>query len=428
MAAPVPVPVLLAASAKAPAVIRCKSKVYTQLSDEENRIAKEDEELLKRVEAGDLDFVLASKRRAPDLDIADEHKVTAVHKAMRQRKEGKPSDAILRVLIERGAHVDVADNQGETPIVHAIKFDNQPAIKTLLAAKDAGGEWVVDRLQVNSKTGNTLMHCAAWYDRDEAAALLLDTEAFTRDVLALANHAGQTPMHVASFRATPGLIEKLVAAGSDPEAKTTNPKTIAETPLQLASDLGKPENVASINALTSAVHALRFASRMKRRRNAAAAKRAAVVMPPVDAEHAAFTSSATAAAVDTAVLTLRLEGSLQLFTADVEDALIVKLAKAAQLPVEHVVVLSRTAGSVILELAARDPTQAPTAAAAQTALNPWAAVESATPAELSAAFGHTVLERTVATRPVPVVLPSPRRATPGYRALPAVQSPRAPPA
>merc|ERR1719262_2146921 len=50
-------------------------------------------------------------------------------------------------------------------------------------------------------------------------------------------------------------------------------------------------------------------------------------------------------------LQLTLDFDFKMFTTDVEDALIVKLAKKASVKPEECIVLSKTAGSVILEIA-----------------------------------------------------------------------------
>ena len=369
--------------------LRMKPQKYRQMSSEETAQMASDDAFMRLIDDGDWKAVEESKRNgADDLNIADEMGSTAVHKAMRSG-DGK----IVKVLIDRGAYVEFTDSQGARPVALAVRYDNAEALDVLLNVKDAEGKYVVDRLQTVTTNGNTLMHEAAWYGRDDAAKRLLATGAFTKEVLEQTNKDGQTPMHIAAFRACTPFIQILTEAGADVNAPSRNPRTQSETPMAMATSMGKKENAKYLQELSVAINSIKFASRMKRRR--AEARRAQdqqkTTAPPVEgAEH---------------IISLKFDGELRLFTADLEKSFIARLAMFANVPEEHLVVVSRTAGSVILEIVVRDP------AAADVAQK----VDVASLEDLSGALDCKMLAKSAQVR-VPKLPPT--RATPDYRATP----------
>ena len=255
----------------------------------------------------------------------------------------------------------------------------------LLALKNANGSRVVDLKQTIALTGNTLLHECAWYDRTDCARTILATGAFTKEDLNTAvNKAGQTVMHVACFQAAPPFIQLLTEYGGDIDAPCSNGgRFVARTPQQLAESLGKPANAAYLKELKVAITAIRFAARMRRRRQA---------------QRKANTC-----------LQLTLDFDFKMFTTDVEDALIVKLAKKASVKPEECIVLSKTAGSVILEIAI-------TASNSDDAL---AKINRTSLESLSEALELTVLSRSVGP-PGEANAKKTRRSTPDYKASPAM--------
>ena len=185
--------------------------------------------------------------------------------------------------------------------------------------------------------------------------------------------------------------------------------------------MGKTENAKFLQDLSVAMASIRFASRMKRRANAKKSPAKSPSEEPVktsgesDAQPTKCIVPPSAKVPSSAVegaaaptMELRFEGTLQLFTADLEKAFLVQLAKYVDVPAEHLHVLSRTAGSVILSIAVHGEH-------AERALG---AIADAELTELSEALGQTMLSKRVlpltATKPAPVTTVP---ATPEYKAI-----------
>ena len=397
--------------------IRVQQKVFVQVSEEETKRAEADAALLRAVESGDLAAIEKFDRRDLDLNVADEFRNTAVHKAMRQGVD------ILKYLTSRGAYPEFADSEGARPIAHAIRYDNADAVEHLLSLKGEDGKCAIDLLQTITKSGNTLLHEAAWFDRPDSVKLLLATGAYDKAAMERSNLAGQTAMHVASFRSTTELIQQLAESGASVDTGTSSSRHIKETPMQMATAMGKDANAKYIQELGVAIQAIKFASRMRRRKNAKKPAKA-------DAE-------------PSSVMNLRFDFDLKFFTADLEKAFIAKLATAVEVPPEQLFVLSRTAGSVILEIDVRDP-----ANMAATSKRVLSKVETMSLEDLSTALGYKMLEKSIGPRKATaeVVPPklelsaaeinksasdskltprdSPRRSTPGFNAIEQIGSAR----
>ena len=97
------------------------------------------------------------------------------------------------------------------------------------------------------------------------------------------------------------------------------------------------------------------------------------------------------------VLHMRIDYDLKLFTADLEKSFIAKLAKHVECLPHEIVVLSKTAGSVIFEIELK-PAAAGNKSSAQLAAKALAKIETSSIDDLSAALGYTVMERSVGAR------------------------------
>lgn len=83
---------------------------------------------------------------------------------------------------------------------------------------------------VDSITGNSLLHQAALESNERAAIFLVCHNANVDHC----NHQGETPMHVASSRGLPNLVQVLLQYGADPNLQT-NLKVKKVMPLFIAS-------------------------------------------------------------------------------------------------------------------------------------------------------------------------------------------------
>ena len=396
---------------------RVKTKTFVQLSDAEQAVIEQDTAFLKAVEANNVEAVLKSERKdAADLNVADEMKSSAVHKASRL-----PDTRILDFLIENGACLLYTDAEGAQPVSLAIKYDNVHAMGKLLDAKAESGEYLVDLAQVSEASGDTLFHTAAWYDRLDCASLLIKTHE-ARGVplnLSVPNKQGQTAVHVASFRSGVNFLSLLASVGGSLDALTSNPRHLKETPIDAALSMGKTENAQHLKDLQVAIRALRFAVKMRARRNRAAeAKRAKAAAETTAAAEKVDKAAEQAAGGEAppSVLTLRFEGTLELFTADLEKAFIARLAKHAGVAEEALVVLSKTAGSVVLDVEVVAASPADVARAIAT-------VDGASLDELSAALDVKMLSKSVRAKAKEAIAAEEERsrtprATPGFSPMP----------
>jgi len=371
-----------------------RSTVLENPTAKEQERAEQDEAFLKDIQDKNVTAIKDCGRKNSDLNIVDKFGSTAVHHAA--RCEGD-NIVILEHLIKNGAYVEHEDRDGARPIAHAIRWDNIAAVEMLLGLKNKDGSRVVDLKQKIHSSAHSLLHEAAWYDRAEVCELLFKTGAFTKDDLALENKSGQSVMHVAVIRARPEFLELLVANGGDVDAPcNANGRFLSVSPAQLATNLGKPANAKLLGEMSVAIQSIRFATKMKAKRKAAHNNPAA----------------------QPSVLHMKLDYDLKLFTADLENAFIAKLAKHADIPPSEVLVLCKTAGSVILELELRGA-NAPKA---------LAKMETSGEEELSEVLGYKVVSRSVGPRSGSAVggaeasdpsVKSPR-ATPGYNPSPAM--------
>jgi cytohesin len=123
---------------------------------------------------------------------------------------------MAKLLLDRGASVNMANDNGATPLHRAIEH---PAVVALLI--DRGAE-----VNASDGRGRTPLHWAARYTDTRTVASLLDSGA---DVEAT-DHAGETPLHRAAMWGQIQLMEAVIAAGADIDARAN----FDTTPLHFA--------------------------------------------------------------------------------------------------------------------------------------------------------------------------------------------------
>ena len=122
------------------------------------------EALIKAVDAGYLDIIVALLDKGADVDARDSLGETALQKAV---KLGH--DKIIRILIDRGADINVQDRFGETAILKCAK-NGKKKIATLLLERGAN-------VNVKNVENETALIKAVENGYDKIVALLLNNHA-----------------------------------------------------------------------------------------------------------------------------------------------------------------------------------------------------------------------------------------------------------
>ncbi|XRA97454.1 receptor-interacting serine-threonine kinase [Pycnococcus provasolii] len=220
-------------------------------------------------------------RQREDCNKPDLEEVAPIHIAAR---EGY--DECLRILIRAKATVDGADNSGHTPIMHAVRNGHVACLKMLI---DAGGISRGSTPWDNSVAGNAsvVMRIAVGKNQPECLRMLIVDAGISADILLptlfkpKAGPPGQhmymtplhlavlvggrvkcieilinaganvniscsdkrrTPMHVAAFNGDATLMQMLIDAGADVNAKDGE----GATPMKYAAQNGHKECVKLI--------------------------------------------------------------------------------------------------------------------------------------------------------------------------------------
>ena len=108
---------------------------------------------------------------------------------------------VAMFLIENGANVNVADANGNTPLVFIINKTGNPKVTQRLLEKGAS-------VNTQNRTGETALMYAAWHGYSTIVQLLLENRA---DVT-LKNKQGNTALTLAESKGHPEIVEMLKAA------------------------------------------------------------------------------------------------------------------------------------------------------------------------------------------------------------------------
>ena len=133
--------------------------------------------------------------------------------------------AVCQVLIDAGADIETKNDKGRSPLHAASCFGKLGTVKMLVRA-GAG-------VRVADNTGATCLMLAAYYGHTETVCYLVGLPDV--EVNYAANDDGFTALHCAVQEGHPDVVEVLIDAGADIEARTTE----ASTPLHYACENGK---------------------------------------------------------------------------------------------------------------------------------------------------------------------------------------------
>ncbi|XP_055995316.1 ankyrin repeat and sterile alpha motif domain-containing protein 1B-like [Ostrea edulis] len=152
--------------------------------------------------------------------------------------QGKPN--IVRMLLEKGAKVNVKDVRGSLPIHHAAMKGHNEVVKILI---DAGSE-----IDTQDKNGWTALHCAAYWSKPDVVKCLLK---YGADVH-IQNKDQRTALHETARSQQMGdfdlgeIAHGLIEAGSDVNAKSSDLGEADFTGLMFASYHNHPEVASAL--------------------------------------------------------------------------------------------------------------------------------------------------------------------------------------
>ena len=138
----------------------------------------------------------------------------ASSQTLKEALDKKDTVAVLQ-LLKKGGNVNIADENGTTPLMNACRWADEAMVHFLLAHGATP-----DRPR--SPKGRTpLMIACAYYSGKSICSMLIDKGA---DVNAFAND-GSTPLMLAAQNAKLDVVALLLKKGARPNTKDTNGKT-----------------------------------------------------------------------------------------------------------------------------------------------------------------------------------------------------------
>lgn len=152
--------------------------------------------------------------------------------------QGKPD--IVRMLLEKGAKVNVKDVRDNLPIHHAAMKGHTEVVQILI---DAGSE-----INTQDKNGWTALHCAAYWNKPDVVKCLLKNEADVN----IENKDKRSALHETARSQEKGdfelgeIAQRLIEAGSDVNAKSSDLGEADFTGLMFASYHNHPEVASAL--------------------------------------------------------------------------------------------------------------------------------------------------------------------------------------
>jgi ankyrin repeat protein len=175
-------------------------------------------------EKGNANVVAVLLEKGADVDKADNDGATSLYIAAQ-----KDNADVVALLLKKGANPEKASNSGFTPL-HVACQNGFLFVANVLLAKGADPEKA-------SNIGFAPLHLAAQRGRIKVAALLLEKGV---DVDKADNDGGVTPLYLTAAQGHTGMATLLLEKGADPEKASHS----GATPLAIASQEGHGSMVA----------------------------------------------------------------------------------------------------------------------------------------------------------------------------------------
>jgi ankyrin repeat protein len=177
------------------------------------------------ISKNNIELLKAAADKGANLDIKDEDDQTPLHWAI-----GKNIPEIALALINKGADLDIKDKDGQTPLHWAIVYDiNEIAIALINKGAD---------LDIKDKDGQTPLHWAIVYDINEIAIALINKGAN----LDIQGKYGHTPLHLTCIKDSIEITHFLIDKGANINVKSE----YGDTPLHLAIIYNRTEIVLDL--------------------------------------------------------------------------------------------------------------------------------------------------------------------------------------
>lgn len=136
-------------------------------------------------------------------------------------RNGNARDA--QAWLKRGADPNLRDERGETPLMQAVRADDNGEVVTVLLGNGA-------KSYLRNPLSETALMLAAFYGRERSVAALLERGTDIGE----ANRQGWTPLTYAAFAGHEAIVGQLLAHGAAVNGTTNN----GLTPLMLAARNG----------------------------------------------------------------------------------------------------------------------------------------------------------------------------------------------
>jgi ankyrin repeat protein len=182
----------------------------------------------------DEDIIRLLVERGAHINAANSDGDTIMHNCSARGAD----DDILQFLLHHGASINSTNNKGETPLQLAI--DNEQLDTASFLLQQGANP------NTHDKEGNTPLHQAVRENNEDIITLLLTNGTDSN----ITNTEGNTPLHTAVSFSPASIVKLLIHYGADVNAKNKEGYSILDTFIQQAetADLD-PDNLAVLNAL-----------------------------------------------------------------------------------------------------------------------------------------------------------------------------------